>query len=94
MIPYNAPADEETALIVDTGESLDGSQAGCEILPACDQYTKQAEMFAQAILTGASLPYGIEDRLPPCVFLMRFLRVKSKKLGQCVIKSIDLHNHR
>lgn len=63
MIPYNAPADKETALIVDAGESLDGSLAGCEIVPACDQYTEQAEMFAQAILTGRGLPYGIEDSI-------------------------------
>ncbi|MDP2698531.1 Gfo/Idh/MocA family protein [Thalassospira sp.] len=63
MIPYNAPADEETALIVDTGESLDGSLADCEVLPACDQYTEQTEMFARAILTGATLPYGIEDSI-------------------------------
>ncbi|URK17521.1 Gfo/Idh/MocA family oxidoreductase [Thalassospira sp. GO-4] len=63
MIPYNAPADEETAVIVDSGESLDGSLAGCEMLPVCDQYTLQAERFAQAILTGTALPYGIEDSI-------------------------------
>ncbi|MHC8493654.1 Gfo/Idh/MocA family protein [Thalassospira sp. SM2505] len=63
MIPYNAPADEETALIVDRGESLDGSLAGCEMLPACDQYTEQAEKFAQAVLGRTALPYGIEDSI-------------------------------
>ena len=63
MIPYNAPAGEETVLIVDHGESFDGSMAGCEVLPACDQYTEQAEEFAQAILTQTSLPYGIEDSI-------------------------------
>lgn len=60
-IPYNAPQGEATALIVDHGESLDGSLARREILPACDQYTEQAEEMAKAILTGSKLPYGIED---------------------------------
>ncbi len=63
MIPYNAPSDEETAVVIDDGQSLDGSLAGCEILPACDQYTEQAEKFSQAILTGAALPYGIADSI-------------------------------
>jgi len=62
-IPYNAPQGEATAIIVDLGESLDGHLARREIIPACDQYTEQAEAVAQAILGGRKLPYGIDDAI-------------------------------
>ena len=61
VIPYNAPANERTALTVDTGAPIDGSLARREILPACDQYTEQARAFASAVLGEATLPYGVED---------------------------------
>ncbi len=61
VIPYNAPANSATAIQVDQGLTFDGTLARREIIPACDQYTLQAEAFAQAILTGKTLPYGIED---------------------------------
>jgi predicted dehydrogenase len=62
-IPFNAPANERTAILVDTGAPLDGSLARREILPAVDQYTEQAEAFARAILGQAPLPYGVEDAI-------------------------------
>lgn len=61
VIPFNAPKDQATALCVDAGHSLDGALARREIFPPCDQYALEAEAFAQAILTGTPLPYGIED---------------------------------
>ena len=42
---------------------MDGSLARREILPACDQYTEQAEAFALAVLGERSLPWGIEDAI-------------------------------
>jgi predicted dehydrogenase len=63
VIPFNAPADERTALIVDTGAPFDGSLARREIMPACDQYTEQAEAFALAVLGERPLPYGVEDAI-------------------------------
>jgi predicted dehydrogenase len=63
LIPYNAPADERTAITVDTGSPIDGSLARREILPACDQYTEQAAAFARAVLGEAPLPYGVEDAI-------------------------------
>ncbi|MVS97448.1 Gfo/Idh/MocA family protein [Devosia marina] len=62
-IPFNAPANERTALSVDIGAPLDGSLAAREILPACDQYTEQAEAFALAVLGEKFLPWGIEDAI-------------------------------
>lgn len=63
IIPFNAPANEPTAITVDHAAALDGSLARREILPACDQYTEQAEAFAQAVLGKSALPYGVEDAI-------------------------------
>jgi predicted dehydrogenase len=63
IIPYNAPPDERTAITIDAGGPFDGSLARREILPACDQYTEQAEAFAQAVLGNTTLPWGIEDAI-------------------------------
>lgn len=63
IIPFNAPPDERTAITVDTGAPFDGSLARREILPACDQYTEQAEAFALAVLGKQPLPWGIDDAI-------------------------------
>jgi predicted dehydrogenase len=63
LIPYNAPQGQATALIVDKGDSLDGSMVRKEVFPACDQYTLQAEAFARAVLGQAPLAWGIADSI-------------------------------
>lgn len=63
LIPFNAPQGSGTAILVDDGASLDGSLTRREVLPPCDQYTEQAEAFAQAVLGQAPLPYGVEDAI-------------------------------
>jgi len=63
VIPFNAPPDMPTALLVDAGATMDASLARREIIPACDQYAEQAEAFALAVLNGQKLPYGMEDAI-------------------------------
>ena len=63
IIPYNAPPDTPTAILIDHGAAMDTSLARREILPAVDQYTEQAEAFALAVLDKKPLPYGIEDAI-------------------------------
>lgn len=63
VIPYNAPQNEATAILIDEGLSFDGQLSRREIIPPCDQYTEQAERFARAVLDGGKLPYGIEDAI-------------------------------
>lgn len=63
VIPYNAPQGEATALIVNHGRTFDESLARREIIPPCDQYTLQAEIFARAVRGGDPLPYGIDDAI-------------------------------
>lgn len=63
VIPFNAPPDQATAILVDKGWSFDGSLARREIIAPCDQYTEEAEAFALAVLGEHELPYGIEDAI-------------------------------
>jgi len=63
VIPFNAPPNEKTAILVDVGGPLDGSLARREILPACDQYTEQAVAFAKAVLGQTPAPYGVDDAI-------------------------------
>ena len=63
VIPFNAPPDTPTALLIDAGATMDTSLARREIIPACDQYTEEAEAFALAVLGKQPLPYGIDDAI-------------------------------
>lgn len=63
VIPFNPLPDVPTALLVDDGATLDASLARREVIPACDQYTEQAEAFAVAVLGGEKLPFGVEDAI-------------------------------
>ena len=63
LIPFNAPQGEPTSLLIDDGSTLDRSSARRESLPACDQYTEQADAMARAIRGGPPLPYGVEDAI-------------------------------
>lgn len=63
VIPFNPPPGSAAALLVDRGHAKDGSLARREIVPPCDQYTLQAEAFADAVRGTAPLAYGIEDAI-------------------------------
>jgi len=62
LIPFNAPPDEKTAILVGDG-GLDRGLFRREIIPPVDQYTAEAESFALAILGQEPLPYGIDDAI-------------------------------
>jgi predicted dehydrogenase len=61
LIPFNAPPNGATRILVDDGSALDGSGIAVETIPPCDQYTLQGEAFSRAVLGEIPLPYGIED---------------------------------
>lgn len=63
LIPFNAPQNETTEILIDDGSSLDAHLAKRETLPASDQYTEQAEAFAQAIINGTPMRYGVDDAI-------------------------------
>ena len=49
MIPFNAPPDRPTEIVIDTGADLIGGGRRVETFPVCDQYTLQGDAFSRAI---------------------------------------------
>ena len=63
VIPFNAPPDRPTKIVVDTGADLDGRGAHLEEFAVCDQYTLQGDAFSRAVLGEAPLEFPIEDAI-------------------------------
>ena len=57
-VPFNAPADEPTRLVLDDGRDLCGGGQEEIAIPAVDQYREQADAFAEAVLSGRPLLTG------------------------------------
>ncbi len=62
-IPFNAPPDRPTKILIDTGKDLFGGGARIEEFPVCDQYTLQGDAFSRAVLGEAPLAFPLEDAL-------------------------------
>ena len=82
QIPFNAPADERTAILVGRGPQRDLYRR--EILPPVDQYTAQAEAFALAVLGDKSTLHGVgvEDAIKQCAFSTPSSAAKSPAPGK------------
>jgi predicted dehydrogenase len=63
MIPFNAPIDRPTEIVIDDGADLFGGGRRIETFPVCDQYTLQGDAFSRAIVDDAKLEFGIEDAI-------------------------------
>lgn len=62
-IPFNAPPDRPTRLLVDDGSSLFGASIRTEEFAVCDQYTIQGDLFSKAIQENGPVAVSIEDAL-------------------------------
>jgi predicted dehydrogenase len=60
-VPFNAPADKPTVLVVDDGRDLAGGGREEIAIEPVDQYREQADAFAAAVLSGEPLISGIDD---------------------------------
>ena len=60
-IPFNAPPDRPTRIIVDTGADLFGGGISHIDIDTCNQYTIQGDLFSKAILDDAAAPSPLED---------------------------------
>lgn len=61
-IPFNIPSDRDTRIFVSAGgEPPSDPATETMVFPACDQYTVQAQDFAEAILSGSDVPYPPDD---------------------------------
>lgn len=63
QIPFNAPPDTPTRIFLDDGADLSGAAAQQIDIPACDQYTIQADLFSRAIREDAPPVYPLEDSI-------------------------------
>jgi predicted dehydrogenase len=62
-IPFNAPTDRPTRILVDTTGDLFGTGIRTEEFPICDQYGIQGDLFSRAILEGGEVPTPLEESL-------------------------------
>ena len=61
-IPFNAPIDRSTRIVVDEGD-LFGADRVTEEFPICDQYTLQGDQFSKAILEDTEVPVPLEEAI-------------------------------
>lgn len=62
-VPFNAPADEPTVLVLDDGRDLAGGGREEIAIGPVDQYREQADAFAEAVLSGKPLETGLDDAI-------------------------------
>ncbi|HJP94927.1 MAG TPA: Gfo/Idh/MocA family oxidoreductase, partial [Pyrinomonadaceae bacterium] len=56
LIPFNAPNDQPTRILLDDGKDLTGASAETVEFPICDQYEIQASLFSQALRENREQP--------------------------------------
>jgi predicted dehydrogenase len=62
-IPFNAPPNKSTRVLVDDGSDVGGAGIKVQTIPACDQYTIQGDVFSKAILEDGQVPVPLEDAI-------------------------------
>jgi predicted dehydrogenase len=61
-IPFNAPPDRATRIVVEGRKpGGDGIERESIEIATCDQYTIQGDLFSEAARRGAAAPYPLED---------------------------------
>jgi predicted dehydrogenase len=61
LIPFNAPPDRPTRILIDDGLDLFGGRTEMREFPICDQYTVQGDLFSRSIREGTAQPIPLED---------------------------------
>ena len=62
-IPFNAPLDAPCRVFVGDGSDPTGVRAETMTIPACNQYTVEADRFAECVLDEAPQPLPLEDSI-------------------------------
>jgi len=60
-VPFNAPTDRPSRILIDDGRDLLGSGVVVESFPICNQFTIQADLFSAAIRDNTEVPNPLED---------------------------------
>jgi predicted dehydrogenase len=83
-IPVNAPNDQPTRLLIDSGSDLFGGGIATETFPVCDQYTLQGDAFSNAILGGTEVPVPIEDAIRNMAVIEAIFRSGDSGKWECL----------
>jgi len=62
-IPFNAPTDRLTRILVDSGKDLFGTGLTVESFPVCNQFTIQFDLFSIAIRDNKEVVNPLEDAI-------------------------------
>ena len=62
-IPFNAPIDRPSRILIDSGADVFGSSIRVEEMPICDQYTIQGDEFSMAIQENTGVPVPLENAI-------------------------------
>ena len=63
LIPFNAPNDRATQIVIDDINDLTGAGAETIEIPVCDQYEIQGSLFSEAIRENSEQPIPLEDAI-------------------------------
>jgi predicted dehydrogenase len=63
LVPFNAPNDRPTRIVLDDGKDLTGESAETIEFPICDQYEIQGSLFSRAIRENREQPIPLEDAI-------------------------------
>ena len=73
-IPFNAPPDRETRILVDDGRDVFGGGITSDVFPVVDQYTLQGDAFSRAIREKSPVPVPLENSLKNMAVIEAVLR--------------------
>jgi len=62
-LPYSAPLDLPTSIVIDESRKGEGNLTTTEAIPACNQYTLQGDAFSEAIREDGEVPVPLEDAI-------------------------------
>jgi predicted dehydrogenase len=78
-LPFNAPAGAETSIFIDDGRDLAGGGREQIRLPACNQYTLQADAFSRAVQGEGALEWDTADAVLNTRVIDAFFRSAQSK---------------
>jgi len=79
-IPFNAPIDRPTRILIDETGDLFGSGIKVEEFRIADQYTMQGDAFSRAVLEGGEAPVPLEEAIANMAVIEAIFR--SAQTGQ------------
>jgi len=80
QIPFNAPIDRRTRILIDETGELFGSGIKVEEFAMADQYTMQGDAFSRAVLEGGEVPVPLEEAIANMAVIEAIFR--SAETGQ------------